>query len=565
MAIKRRRRGDHVYLEEWRSYRKKGKVVSEFVRYLGVEGDTPGKPKPRPSPLDQVVHAGSTRAGAVRLLWRIAEDLQIPGTIDRICGRESDASTPSAGRLLTTWAINRVLDPDSATQLGQWIRTTDLPILTGISPEAFEKDTFLRALDRICYDDPARAMIVNHVPTLDDALSHAWRNAHPLPKGERETYAYDLTDVLFFGVTCPLAVQGRNPDHELRPQVNVGVVVSRHDRMPAKHFVYHGNRNGSGTTRNLLVELQKGKIPLGLLIVDRGVLSGRMVEETLGMEWHLLGGLSKQLKAVKDILETVEIPERPDTFVAKTRQGGVYAVKANARLWGKEREVVVYANAARAVEDRLERNMALSRIGEALTALSVKGKDWSEAALHEAIGEMVGEWKKFVRVRVARGGKEPRVVWELRDREVRRASRMDGKYVLLCTDAALSAKTVVEAYFGKDFVEKVFRTLKTGVEVEPVRHRRERRVRAYLFVCLLAYRIETALRWKLLEGGVTEKTAEYQERLLTELSRVERTTVQLGGEARVWYLNVTDHVKDGLRRVGLPDLLREGPVQSAQA
>ena len=108
-------------------------------------------------------------------------------------------------------------------------------------------------------------------------------------------------------------------------------------------------------------------------------------------------------------------------------------------------------------------------------------------------------------------------------------------------------------------IAEFFRTLKTFVEVEPVRHRRERRVRAYLFVCLLAVRLEMALRRRLTEGGVKEEVAEYQERLLTELSRVERTQVQLGGQLRQWYLNVTNHVRDGLKRLKLTEILVESP------
>ncbi|EQD74944.1 transposase [mine drainage metagenome] len=142
---------------------------------------------------------------------------------------------------------------------------------------------------------------------------------------------------------------------------------------------------------------------------------------------------------------------------------------------------------------------------------------------------------------------------------MKEAARQDGKYVLLCTDPRLSAREVVEQYLGKDFVEKVFRTWKTGIEVEPVRHRRERRVRAYLFVCSLAYRLEMALRWKLLEGRVNPlDVAEYQEKLLEELGRVERAEVRLGGQARTWYLNGTGHVRDGLRRLKQGDLLVEG-------
>ena len=564
MAIKRHWRNGRCYLEEWRSHREGKKVVSEYVRYLGP---APDQPKPgRGALIDRAVHGPSYRAGAVRLLWWLAEDLGIPATIRTICGRESDPTTLEAGRILTAWAINRVLDPTSATRLELWTPTTDLPLLAKIPPEEFTKDTFLHALDAVCFDDPARAEVVDHLPELEETLSRRWREQHPLPKGESEVLAYDLTSVLFFGVTCPISAPGRNPDHQQRLQVNVGAVVSRHDRMLWRHFVYRGNRHGIGTMRNLLVELQRAKVRPGLLIVDRGLVGKVIVEEVRGTEWHLLGGLSKHAKEVREILLTVKVPETPESFVHTTRTGVIYAAKARAPLWGAEREVVVYTNAERAMDDRGERNRALSHIATALTALSEKGKDWSEGKLHAAIGEVLGEWKEFVQVRVRRGGEGPRVVWAYRDRVVKDAARQDGKYALLCTDPRLSAREVVEQYLGKDFVEKAFRTWKSGIEVEPVRHRRERRVRAYLFVCSLAYRLEMALRWKLLEGRVQlSDVAEYQERLLEDLSRVERTEVRLGAQSRTWYLNVTDHVKDGLRRLKCPQLLDERPAPSVVA
>ena len=165
---------------------------------------------------------------------------------------------------------------------------------------------------------------------------------------------------------------------------------------------------------------------------------------------------------------------------------------------------------------------------------------------------------------MTRVGTAPRVAGEYRDREVKRAARRDGKYALLCADERLSAREVVRAYLGKDFVEKCFRTAKTFVEREPVRHRRKRRVRAYLFACMLALRLQTALRWRLLESGIEEdKLAEEQERLLEDLGRVERVQVRMGREERKWYLNVTKRIRDVLRRAKLPDLLREEPTTLA--
>ena len=449
-ATKHHKRNGHCYLQEWRTCRREGRVVSEYVRYLGLCPEH--NPAPAPSLLDRTVHGPSYRAGAVRLLWRLAQDLEVPSIIDRICGRDSDPSEPSPGQTLTVWAINRVLDPTSATRLELWTPTTDLPLLTDLPSDAYTKDTFLRALDRVCFDDPTIAAVVDHTTELEEALSRGWRERHPLPKGEKEVMAYDLTNVLFFGVTCPIATPGRNPDHQNRLQVNVGAVVSRHDRMLWRHFVYRGNRHGIGTMRNLLVELQRAKVPPGFLIVDRGLGGREIVQEVRSVGWQLLGGLSRTAREVRAILDIAKLREDPSTFVQKTRTGAIYAAKVRVKLWGDEREVVLYTNAEHAMDDRVERDRALSEIGKALETLSEQGAEWTEGRLHAAIEKVIGEWSEFVQVRVRRGGATPRIAWSFRDRAVKAAARRDGKYVLLCTDPRLSAAEVVEQYLGKDFV-----------------------------------------------------------------------------------------------------------------
>ena len=95
-AIRKRRVGNAVYLEEYRSHRVEGKVV-ESSRII-----------------DRVSKTGSRRSGEVGLLWSIAQDLEIPDIID---GMASAGSSISPGKVITAWAINRVIDPESATQL----------------------------------------------------------------------------------------------------------------------------------------------------------------------------------------------------------------------------------------------------------------------------------------------------------------------------------------------------------------------------------------------------------------------------------------------------------------
>jgi len=162
MSIKRHKRGNRVYLSEYKQVREGKKVKSVFVRYLGPEDKLKAGEKPKRRVLDGLDLKRSYRAGDVRLLWSIAQDLGLIETIDRICCQESHLGDPSPGKFLTVWAINRVVDPESCTQLESWVPSTDLPLLTGISPELFTKDAFLSALDFVCYHDLSSNRVVDH-------------------------------------------------------------------------------------------------------------------------------------------------------------------------------------------------------------------------------------------------------------------------------------------------------------------------------------------------------------------------------------------------------------------
>jgi len=66
-----------------------------------------------------------------------------------------------------------------------------------------------------------------------------------------------------------------------------------------------------------------------------------------------------------------------------------------------------------------------------------------------------------------------------------------------------------------------------------------------------------ALRWLLMEKGITDKTSEFMDRFLEELWEVDRLEVRLGGQKKNWYLNVTEFVEDGLKKIGMKSLLAE--------
>ena len=557
MVVKRRKKHGRVYLEEYKSVRIDGKVKSIYIRSLGPEKPVSKVPRAKPRVLDRLEHGPSHRAGDVSLLWAIANQLDFVEIIDGICCGETKVEGISPGKLLTAWAINRVLDPLSTTRLENWIPSTYLPRLMGLSPADFTKDAFLTALDFICYKDPVNGRIRDFTTQIDDAFYRRWRKDHPLQPGEKETVAYDLTSVLFFGVTCPLAELGYNSKKVKRLQVNLALVVSRRDKYPLTHFVYNGSRNASSTVKNLIVRLKDSSIELGTIIWDRGNVSEEYVGLVESAGWNLICGVPKTSNDVCDIVEKTHVPVNPSTFICKSRLGHIYGVKTRDQLYGRKRAVVVYSNQDSRLKKINTQNEALAEIGKELEALSEKGRAWSEVKLHKEIDTIVGSWEGYVRAKVKRKSNGPRIEWKYRTKEITSAERSYGKHLLLSTDETLSANDVVHAYLEKDFIEKVFRTLKTSEEMEPVRHRREWRVRAYLFVCVLAYRLLAVLQYYLLEKFNENETWERADSLLEQLGRVERVQVKLGHQVKTWYLNLSKKNKEILRKIGFPKLFNE--------
>lgn len=83
-------------------------------------------PLPKKQIIDWKPPDRSVQAGDVTVLFKIAQDLEIAETIDRICDSKGERKTNSPEKLLTAYAINRALYPESATQLEDRVESTVL-------------------------------------------------------------------------------------------------------------------------------------------------------------------------------------------------------------------------------------------------------------------------------------------------------------------------------------------------------------------------------------------------------------------------------------------------------
>ena len=75
---------------------------------------------------------------------------------------------------------------------------------------------------------------------------------------------------------------------------------------------------------------------------------------------------------------------------------------------------------------------------------------------------------------------------------------------MITTDASLSSEEVIKQYKGLQDIERCFRTLKSSLDIRPVYHWKERRIRAHIFLCVMALQMERVLRRRLQRGGSSE-------------------------------------------------------------
>jgi transposase len=295
----------------------------------------------------------------------------------------------------------------------------------------------------------------------------------------------------------------------------------------------------------------------GTLIWDRGNISKKHVELVEESGWKLISGVPKTSKDAKEAIAQMEIRISPESLVRSSRAGHIYAEKTVYQIFGKLRSTFIYENRERGVKDSDARNEALYVIGQDLDALAVTGKGWSEKRLHGKIESIIGPWSDYIDVIVSRKLDEIRVKWSYKKHELRKAEKHDGKWIIISTDDSIDAHKAVNAYLEKDFIEKVFRVIKTQEEVQPVRHRLENRVKAYLFVCMLAYRLLAVLQWRLVRASGAENSWESADALLQALSRVQRVDVKFGNEIKTLYLNLSGQTSKSLKAIGMIGLFKE--------
>jgi hypothetical protein len=313
-----------------------------------------------------------------------------------------------------------------------------------------------------------------------------------------------------------LRTWGNSKDHRGDlPQIVVGMAVTR-DGIPVRVWSWPGNTGDSTLIRQVKTDMRDWTLTRIVWVADRGFTSAANRRALRTGDDHYIMG--EKLRG-----------ESAEATAVLSRQGRYKIVADNLRVkevhLGDDERFVICHNPEAADRDAHIRQRLLARLTD-----MIDGTDTLDATKRAELRGVISTKPGLNRyLRVTPGG-----LLRIDQAAIKQETKLDGKYLLRATDPRLSAEDIALGYKQLLQVERGWRTLKTTLDLRPVYHRLEQRIRAHVILCWLALLLvrvaetTTGLTWhhirdqldELHIGTFTGPAGTYRQR--TELTKPQR-------------------------------------------
>jgi Transposase DDE domain len=439
------------------------RLAASITRF--TDGDGGGMPLPgAPGEFDVV---GSRPLGGVWLLDGLWRALGVDRALGGVLGPRRFST--DVERVLFALVANRALDPCSKLAAAEWASCdVHIPGLAGM-----DEDQAYRAMDLLVEAD-AQAKV-------QEAVFFACADLLNLE-----------VDLLFFDTTSTyferdepetgegaFRVFGHSKDHRPDlPQIVIGLAVTR-EGIPVRVWCWPGNTNDMSVITEVKDDLRGWRLGRVVTVVDRGFSSDENLRYLTRAGGHWIAG-----ERMRD--------GSPDAQAALSRQGRYQTVRDNLRV--KEVRVgegdaakrfIICHNPAEADRERTQRDETIHRLQAELERIETQRSKAKSANAREVHTRTECALRDHPALgRYLRQTKTGRL---LLDRaKIKAEERLDGKFLLSTSDPDLSAEDVALGYKNLLEAERGFRDLKTTIELRPVFHRLEHRIRAHVLLSWLA-------------------------------------------------------------------------------
>jgi hypothetical protein len=478
-----RRHGDRVYTSHLvrRSIRDGKRVRHETVANVSklppeaiealrraLRGEAVLSPGERPS-IENPLPAGHVEAALA-----MARRLELARLIERRPSKQRE--------LVLAMVVQRVLCPGSKLSMARALGRSTLAAELGL--EGADQDDLYGAMD----------WLVERQERIEDRLARRHLR-------DGELVLYDVSSTYFEGRTCPLAGLGYSRDGKRgTPQIVFGLLCDRSGR-PVAVEVFEGSLHDDKT---LTAQLDKLRHRFGLkrivVVSDRGMVTKANLEamrDTEGVSWITA------LKApqVKKLVKNGQLQ------LSLFDQQNLVEIEDEEHYPGER--LVVCRNPLVAEERRRKREALLAATERELADIERRvgqGTLSGEAEIGLAAGAVWNRWrvKKHFELEIT----DTSFAFRRKQEQIEQEAALDGIYVLRTSVSAetLATPEAVRSYKQLKEVERAFRSFKGPLELRPIHHRLEDRVRAHVLLCMLAYYLEWHLRQAWAELTFTDES-----------------------------------------------------------
>ena len=420
-------------------------------------------------PADEALAITRSRPhGHVAAVLGTARKLGLEALIDNEPSRQRD--------LAVAMVAGRVLHPASKLATSRLLDTTTLGEIMGVADAG--EDELYEAMD----------WLVMRQEQIERRLADRYLQPGSLA-------LYDLTSAYVEGEHCELAKRGYSRDRKRgKAQVEFGLLINA-EGVPVAIDAFAGNTADPATFQR---QEQKVRERFGIRdivwVADRGMLTSKQVaklKQLAGAQWitALRASTIQQLVEAGSIQLSL-FDERNLAEVTDPRYTGERLVVCHNPLLAEKRK--------RKREDMLRATeKELSRV----TAMVERGAQGGRAGLRgtAAIGKRVGRVVNKYRMakHFALDIRDTVFSYSRNEASIAREAALDGLYVLRTNvpSERLDSAGVVLAYKSLSHVEQAFRHFKlSDLEVRPIYHYREGRVKAHLVICMLAYLVQRQMQ-----------------------------------------------------------------------
>mgnify|MGYP000240138817 CR=1 FL=1 len=419
------------------------------------------------------------------LIVPIMKKLNVAGEVDRCCGA-SPTNQPKAshGSIIEALIANRLTSPTPMYSVSTWAEDLAIEETLGIPPELLNDDRIARTLDAL---DP-------HIQEIEAAIAV---NAITEFKVGTKLVHWDITTLLFHGEyeESEIVKFGYSRDHRPdKKQVATGLDVT-HEGVPLMHEIYPGNTPDQKTVESNMKALQASlKESTFIVVGDRKMLEGENLR-ALVKRCKFVGTLKLNNK-LKDMVASVPREDYEELSYRGINGAKFFAAERTPKGLGV-RAIIVWS------EDKASRDAKnrKKKLGGMLKALKkIKGKlntrrYKSKSYVLEQIKKVVkGAYKKCIRWELSGEEGELRLNYTIDREELARVKALEGKYVLATNVEEYSREDVLRAYKSHHEVENAFKNLKQCIRIRPIFLHKDARIRALVFITVLALMVYSLLQ-----------------------------------------------------------------------